>query len=113
MTRDVVLGLGILSFALLACGGGNNKEANTSGDDWVVMNKKDMGDDAYKLPAAFGLLADKHGCATKITDEGSAAKCNDGTIVMLREGSVITIGCKNMSKSQCSALFDAIVAEGK
>jgi hypothetical protein len=113
MTRDVVLALGVLSIALLACNS-NPPATNPNGGgeaEWVEMNHKDMGDDAYKLPTAFAILSQKHGCEVKATDDATVAKCNDGTIGMARQGTMVTVMCKAMTKNQCSALFDAIVNE--
>jgi hypothetical protein len=116
MNRVVLATVALSSLVFAACGG-SNKEAKNGGDDdkdWVVLNSKDVGDDAYKFTQAFALFADKHGCQVKQKgDEATLAVCKDGTIGMARQGTQVTVICKQMTKSECGALFDAIVNEGK
>ena len=109
MTRDAIFGLSVLSIAMLACGGG----AKSGGGDgeWVVVIDKDFGEDAHKFPAVFAIQAKKHGCQVNLKDEGSGAVCNDGTAVMLRQGTRITVGCKQMSQAECKQLVSAIINE--
>lgn len=114
MNRDAFLGLSVLSIALLACGGGNsNSNANSGGSsgEWTIVIDKDFGEDAYKFPKVFAIQAKKHGCDVSLKDEGSGAVCSDGTAVMLRQGTKITVGCKQMSQSDCKALVSAIINE--
>ena len=47
MTRDAILGLSVLSIALLACGGGSSGANNSSGSgEWTIVIDKDFGEDA-------------------------------------------------------------------
>ncbi|MBI2395310.1 MAG: hypothetical protein HYV09_37420 [Deltaproteobacteria bacterium] len=112
MTRDVVFGLSVLSIALLACGGGN-RPATEGGGDIVRIVRKDFGSDAYNMPATFARLSRKHGCNVEEKSDSAVSFCNAGIIALVRDGTVVSVGCKGMSYDNCSHLFSAIVDEAK
>lgn len=112
MNRDVVFGLAVLSITLLACGS-SNPPAREGGGDIVRIATKDMGSDASAMPKTFARLSRKHGCAVSEEKNGVVAKCDGQLIALVRDGSVITVGCKSMTHKACSNLFSAIVDEGK
>lgn len=116
MTRDVVFGLSVLSIALLACGGGNNRPAETessSSGDIVRIVRKDFGSDAYNMPATFARLSRKHGCNVEEKSDSAVSFCQAGIIALVRDGTIVNIGCKSLSYQDCSNLFSAIVDESK
>lgn len=115
MTRELVLATSVLSAVSMGCGG-SQPDANSAGGgkDWVVLvNQKNVGDEAYKFPPTFAVWSQKHGCVVQQDETATLSKCSEGTIMMMREGTLITVGCKLMSTEACSQLFDAIVNEGK
>lgn len=113
MTRDVVLALSVLSIALLACGGGNNRSANSGDSSVTVLAVKDMGNKAYNMPHYFALLSRKHGCQVNEKADSTISLCNEGNIGLILSGTTVTVACKKtMSVQQCRNLFDAITAEG-
>ena len=115
MTRDVVFGLSVLSIALLACGGGNNRPAanESSNGDIVRIVRKDFGSDAYNMPATFARLSRKHGCNVEEKADSAVSFCQVGIIALVRDGTMVNIGCKSLSHQECTNLFSAIVDEGK
>jgi hypothetical protein len=116
MTRDVVLGLSVLSVALLACGGGNNRPARNEGEGGkaILLVEKDMGEKAYDMPAVFALLSRKHGCKVDYKAERCISSCSEGMIGLGRNGTIVRVACDgSMTRGQCQGLFDAIAAEGK
>ena len=83
MTRDVVLGLSVLSIALLACGG-NKRPANNEGEGGgkaILLVEKDMGEKAYDMPAVLALLSRKHGCKVDYKAERCISSCNEGMMI--------------------------------
>lgn len=116
MTRDVIFGLSVLSIALLACGGGNNRPAeneSSSSGDIVRIVRKDFGSDAYNMPATFARLSRKHGCNVEEKSDSAVSFCQAGIIALVRDGTIVNIGCKSISYQECSNLFSAIVDESK
>jgi hypothetical protein len=116
MTRDVVFGLSVLSLTLLACGGGNNRPAeteNSGSGDIVRIVRKDFGSDSYNMPATFARLSRKHGCNVEEKSDSAVSFCQAGIIALVRDGTMVNIGCKSMSFQDCSTLFSAIVDESK
>jgi len=112
MNRDVTFGIAALSLVLFACGG-SNKEAKGGDDEVVGWTKTMEEDDAKQLVPVFAKAARKHGCTTKEEDNHAVAKCDDGTIVVLRQGPKITVACKGVTQQQCSQLFSNIADELK
>jgi hypothetical protein len=116
MTRDLVLGLSVLSIALLACGGTKkpaNSEEGEGGNKAILLYEKEMGEKAYDMPAYFALLSRKHGCKVNYKAERTISDCNEGMIGLGRNGTIVRVACDGaMTKDQCKGLFDAIVAEG-
>ena len=113
MTRDVVLGLSVLSLALLACGGGNNRPAAEGDGKTTLLAEKDMGSKAFDMPHYFALLSRKHGCQVQEKATTAVSACSEGMIGLGRNGTIVKVVCEgSMSVAQCKNLFDAIVAEG-
>lgn len=114
MTRDVVFGLSVLSIALLACGGSNRPASNESGGgDIVRIVRKDFGSDAYNMPATFARLSRKHGCNVEEKSDSAVSFCQGRIIALVRDGTVVNVGCKALTFQDCSTLFGAIVDESK
>lgn len=115
MTRDVVLGLSVLSIALLACGGAKQRPASSEGANSgkaVLLYDKDMGEKAYDMPAYFAVLSRKHGCQVDYKAERAISTCPAGLIGLGRVGTRVRVACDaSMTFAQCSDLFDAIAAE--
>jgi len=111
MTRDVVLGLSVLSIALLACGGNKQRPASSEGTKVVLLVERDMGEKAYNMPAEFAVLSRKHGCQVDYKAERAISTCPEGVIGLGRVGSVVRVMCGEMTRVQCEHLFNAIAGE--
>lgn len=115
MTRDLVLGLSVLSIALLACGGTKKPANGEEGEDTkaILLYEKEMGEKAYDMPAYFALISRKHGCKVNYKPEMTISDCQEGMIGLGRVGTNVKVACAgSMTRLQCKTLFDAIVAEG-
>ncbi len=118
MTRDVVFAMGVLSVALLACGGGNTgnskpSESGSSSSGIVKIIGKDMGEKAMNFQTNFAHASKKHGCKVNEDNDSVIASCSGRIIACVRDGTKINVGCKDISESECNDLFIAIADELK
>lgn len=115
--RRWTLGLVVISALLSACH--RHKPANAvTPEPESTENTDDIvgwsitSDDPPTLLAAFDIQAQKHNCATTPKSESVVASCSEGVMVMLAEGSKVTIACKGITIDQCRMLFGRIADEG-
>jgi hypothetical protein len=115
MTRDVVFGIGVLSLALLACGGPKPQPEPepSGGSDIVRIIHKDMGEKAMNFQNNFASASQKHGCKVNADNDSVIASCSGHIIAVVRDGTTINVGCKGMTTDQCNDLFIAIADELK
>jgi hypothetical protein len=113
MTRHGVLGVLLLSGALVACGGGKQRPAHDANARPIVLFERDAGEQAREMPAVFALLSRKHGCKVDYKTDLAISDCRDeGVIGLGRKGTYVIVMCEGwMSPMQCKNLFTAIAEE--
>ncbi len=108
---------------LAGCGTGKHARHAADGDDERPLKKRPPRDDAENDIVSFeqpldqdapGLLSEfetrakRHGCETSSQPTNVVAKCSEGPIVLVKEGTRVTVACKAMTLDACKRLFQRI-----
>ncbi|GAC1351351.1 MAG: hypothetical protein NVSMB1_03520 [Polyangiales bacterium] len=104
-----VVPLLLVSLSPFACAPRAQPLPSVKADSDVVSWSNRLKDDGPALLDAFELKAQAHGCRTLPKQDAVVVLCREGSIVMMKEHRIVTIGCKGLTLAACHQLFAHIV----